>query len=264
MSQAPSSSPLSHLSVVHKGSTAILTFQRPPANALNHDVMRELLAVLRSLPGSSTRALVLTGQGRFFSAGLDLFEVFQYSPDEAEAFSKTFDDAITALFALELPVVAALNGHAIAGGGVLAAAADFRFFAEGEGKLGLTEIQVGVPFPTSAFETVRFAYAGPHFAELIYRGKNYSAAECLARHFVDEIVPAAELIERATALAGELGSRPPIAFSSSKLALRKEGLARMAAARTNGGVDSLWTKWRTPEVFEAMMKYRASLKTKSS
>lgn len=247
------------ISLTQDGPLALLTLRRPPANALNHTLLRELNAVLAQVAASPARALLLTGQGRFFSAGLDLFEIFGYPPDEATAFAAAFDDAVTALFALEIPVVAAINGHAVAGGMVLAATADFRLITDGEAKLGLTEIKVGVPFPTSAFEIVRCAYAGPSFAELVYRGHTYNPAAALERRFVDEVVPGAELLARATGLARELGGRPRIAFASSKRALRKEALARMAAARS-GGNDPLWECWRSPEVMAAMMEYQASLR----
>lgn len=249
-----------HLSLTFHDAVAVLTLQRPPVNALNHALLRELRDVLGGLAATPARALVLAAQGRCFSAGLDLFEVFQYPPDEAVAFSRAFDDAVTALFALELPVVAALGGHAIAGGAVLAAAADFRLLADGDAQLGLTEIRVGVPFPTSAFEIVRCAYQGPYFAELVYRGRTYNATEALARRFVDEVVPPGELTARALALAGELAGRPAIAFSSSKRALRKEALERMAAARAADGTDPLWRHWRSPEVLSAMAAYRGSLR----
>src|SRR5205823_2672064 len=114
------------------------------------------------------RAVVVTGSGRFFSAGLDLFEILTYRGTEASEFMARFDDGFTGLFALEKPMVAAVNGHAIAGGAVLAATADFRLAAEGESRIGLTEIQVGVPFPTSALEVVRFSCAGPYLPEPLF------------------------------------------------------------------------------------------------
>jgi enoyl-CoA hydratase len=250
------------LHVTRQGTTALLVLDRPPANALNHAVLTELHEALGKLASSDARALVITGKDhgpkRFFSAGLDLFEVFSYGEAQAEAFSKTFDDAFVALFSLPMPVVAALNGHAVAGGAVIAAAADFRLMSDGDAQLGLSEIKVGVPFPTSAFEIVRSAWDGPHFAELLYRGRNYRPPEALARHLVDEVVPAAELVERALELAGELGAHPRLAYASNKRALRREPLARIAAAR-QGGQDPVWSEWRTPEVLAIVESYRASV-----
>jgi enoyl-CoA hydratase len=245
------------LHVERRGTTLLLSLNRPPAHALNLDVLREILALLPTLRPPDVRALVITGGGRFFSAGLDLFEVFAYPPEQAATFTRTFDDVFVGLFSLPIPVVAAINGHAVAGGAVLAATADFRLMAEGDGQLGLSEIRVGVPFPTSAFEIVRTAWSGPHFAELIYRGRNHRPAEALARHFV----PAAELADRALALADELGSRPTLAFSSSKRALRAEALARIEASQRGGG-DAVWAAWRSPEILAAVAAYRQSLDKK--
>jgi enoyl-CoA hydratase len=251
------------LSLTRHGTTALLTLRRPPANALNHPVLGQLSTLLAQVTAEDARALVITGEGRFFSAGLDLFEVFSYGEAEAEAFSTTFDDFFTTLFGLPIPVVAAINGHAVAGGAVIAAAADFRLMADNDAQLGLAEIKVGVPFPVSAFEIVRTAWAGPHFSELVYRGRNYKPAEALARHFIDEVVPAAELIDRALALAAELGAHPRLAFSSNKRGLRREALARMTAARI-GGQDPTWLEWRTPDVMAVVTAYRESVTNKKS
>jgi enoyl-CoA hydratase len=258
----PTSDTTPTLTLSRRGYTAILTLSRSPANALNHTLLTELQKQLAQLcADAEVRALVLTGEGRFFSAGLDLHEVFDYPPALAQAFTRTFDDVFTLLFSLELPVVAAINGHAIAGGAVLAATADFRLMSDGDAKLGLSEIKVGVPFPTSALEPVRFAWAGPHLAELLYRGSSYGPRHALSYRLIDEVVPAAELLERALALAAELGSRPKVAFASTKRALRREALCRMAAARA-GGDDPLWTLWRTEEVLAAMATYRAGVGNK--
>ena len=251
------------LTLTRHGSTALLTIKRPPANALNHPVLAELSKLLAQVTAEKARALVITGEGRFFSAGLDLFEVFSYGEAEAEAFATTFDDFFTTLFALPIPVVAAINGHAVAGGAVLAAAADFRLMANNDAQLGLAEIKVGVPFPTSAFEIVRTAWTGPHFSELVYRGRSYKPQEALHRHFIDEVVPAGDLLQHAIALADELGAHPQLAYSSNKRGLRREALARMAAARI-GGQDPVWREWRTPEVMAIVENYRASVAKKKS
>jgi enoyl-CoA hydratase len=227
------------------------------------EILQQTRALLPLLKAPEVRALVITGQGRFFSAGLDLFEVFAYPPEQAAAFPVVFDEVVTGLFALEIPVVAAVNGHAVAGGAVLAATADFRLLCEGESQLGLSEIRVGVPFPASALEVVRSAWSGPHLADLLYRGRNFRPAEALAAHLVDELVPADSLLERALALAEELGSRVPAAFAATKRALRQEALARIAAVG-GPGQDPVWTQWRSPEILAAVESYRLSLAKKRS
>lgn len=256
----------SAISLERRGSTALLTLCRPPANAMNRELLSELQAALVELRDSEARALVITGSGRIFSAGLDLFELVRYSPAEADDIARRFDDAVTAAFALELPVVAALNGHAMAGGAVLAASCDFRIAGGEHVRLGLPGILVGIPYPTSALEILRTAWAGPHLSELLYRGTTYPAPAALARHFLDEVVAPDALVARALALADELGSRPRLAFATTKRRLRSEALARIRAARgpTAEGADPAWSAWRTPEVQQAIAKYMAALAEKSA
>lgn len=243
-------------SVVHleeRDNVTLVTISRPPANAMNHAMTRELAAALPQL--REARAVVLTGQGRFFSAGLDLGEVFSYAAEEATAFAESFDDAVTGLFALEVPVVAAVNGHAVAGGCVLAATADFRLMADGVGKIGVPEILVGVPFPTSALEAVRCRCESHFLHEVLLRGRTYEPTDALGRNLIDEVVPGEELLERALGLAAELAAAPRVAFATSKRALRRESLGRMAEAR-RGGPDPIWEAWWSPEVRRAIDSYR--------
>jgi enoyl-CoA hydratase len=238
------------------GRVATLAIDRPPANALTREFFVELADVLARLAAASdVRALVITGTGRFFSAGLDLFAVFADDAPGFREFTVRFDAGFAALFAFPKPVVAAVNGHAVAGGAVLAAAADFRLMAEGEGRVGLTEILLGLPFPVSVLEIVRTACGGPSLRELLYHGRTYLPAEAAARRLVDEVVPAADLAARARALAEELAGRGAAAFAATKRALRAQALARMTAAAP--GDDPTWDVWRAPATRTAVEAYRA-------
>ncbi len=238
-----------------RGEVTVVTLDRPPANALTQGLFEEFTKVFAELQrDASVRAVILTGTGRFFSAGLDLFEVFSADGDGFRAFSVAFDSGLAALFCFPKPVVAAVNGHAIAGGAVLAALADTRLVADGSAQLGFTEILVGVPFPITAFEIVRFACAGPHLGELLYCGKTYSPHAARERRLVDEVVPADELMARAHAAAADLAARPAAAFAGIKHALRADTLARMHACRP--GADPVWHVWHSPEVRAAVEAYR--------
>jgi enoyl-CoA hydratase len=234
---------------------ALLRLDRPPANALDRAVFDAFTATLARLEAdAAVRAVVVTGTGRFFSAGLDLFAVFADDAAGFDAFTRAFDAGWRALFGFPKPLIAAVNGHAIAGGAVLAACADVRLLADGDARLGFTEIQVGVTFPASALEPVRWACAGPHLAELLCRGLTHPPAEALVRRLVDEVVPADALLPRATALAAELGALPPSAYATTKRALRADGLARMAAHAP--GADPIWDDWRSEAVRAAVEAYR--------
>lgn len=239
-----------------RGDVALLTLARPPANALDLNL---LLALGRAVTeAQDARAIVLTGSERFFSAGLDLAYVLTLDEPQALTFAEAFDDTMTTLFAAPGPLVAALSGHTVAGGAVIAAAADFRLMAEGPARIGLPEIKVGVPFPASALEIVRHAWAGPHLARLLFRGDTVDAAEALALGLIDDVVAPNALVDHAVALAGTLAAAPRATYAATKRGLRAPGLARIQAARA-AGPDPVWEVWRSPEVRAAIAAYGASV-----
>lgn len=242
-----------HLALAIEEGIAIVTLRRAPANAMTLEVLVELAGLLPRLREPDVRAVVLRGDGRFFSAGLDLFAVLDYDEAENAAFMVAFDEAMRGWFALDRPVIAALNGHAIAGGLVLAATADFRIGVEGAGRVGLTEILVGVPFPATAIEPVRFSFPAGLLPEMLYRGSTWTMAEGKALGVVDRLVSAEELDAVARGLARELGAHTRAGFVGTKLALRGPTLARLDAAP---GADPTWALWRDPEVRASLAAYR--------
>ena len=127
-----------------------------------------------------------------------------------------------AVFFHPKPLVAAINGYAIAGGCVLACCADRRIMTRGGGRMGITELLVGVPFPALAFEIVRFAVPGRYLPEFTYTGATYDVDASLARGWVDELVEANALTERARAVAQEMARLSPKAFTQAKKQLRQE------------------------------------------
>lgn len=147
-----------------------------------------------------------------------------------------------------------MNGHAIAGGAVLAACADVRLVADSDVKMGLTEVLVGVPFPRRIFEILRFACGGPAFQELLYHGRTYGPAAACARRLAEEDVDPAGLLARAHAAAEELASRPRAAFRATKRMLRADALARIEAVPP--GADPVWDVWRAPATRAAVAAYR--------
>lgn len=234
----------------------MITIDRPPANALTQPTLEEFAVLLEDLEGDrAVQAVIVTGTGKFFSAGLDLFEVFDASDVDFAAFTATFDRTFTRLFSFSKPMIAAVNGHAIAGGAVLAAVADRRVAADGGGKIGLTEISVGVPFPASVLQPVLFSCAGPALSEVLYFGQTYGVPAALERRLVDEVVPRDDLMSRADSIARDLGSRPAAAFAAIKRSLRADALAKISAHAP--GADPVWAIWRTPEVRAAVEAFRA-------
>lgn len=206
----------------------VVRLEHGRANALDG----ALLAVLGGhldRAEAEARPLVLTGSGRFFSAGLDLVGLPE-SREEMGEFVDAFEGLLLRLFAFPLPVVAAVNGHAVAGGAILAAAADVRIGAEGDYRVGVSEVSLGVVFPAAAFEIVRAAVPPQRRPEVLLRGRLTGPAEAVGNGFLHELAPPESLLGAATERAEELGGRPREAFAHTKRELRSDAL-RAAAVR---------------------------------
>jgi enoyl-CoA hydratase len=173
------------------------------------------------------------------------------------AFLPELRRAFTRLAALELPVVAAVNGHAIAGGFILSAAADWAVMAEGPGRAGVTELRVGVPFPAVALELLRLRAGDAQTRPLALSGATFGAGEALARGLVDEAVPAAELSGRSLAAAQRLAALGP-AFGLTKRQLRQRFLQRVHdLAGLDAEVDAIW---QAPPTLERIQAFMTALK----
>jgi len=235
------------------GNVAVMTLACPKGNAMNHPFIDALNAALDQTAGPEVRALVITGRGRAFGAGLDLVESHGF--DRAAA--TRFVDA----FALEKPVVAAVNGHAIAGGCVLACAADWRVVASGDFAIGLTEVPLGIPFPVGALECARHAIPRESWAPCILEGRRLTPYEALRLGVADRVVGAAELVDVAKAKARELAELPPGSFALTKADLRDQGLARIRERKESSRVTFL-DHWFGPDATSRRAAMVAELSAK--
>ena len=134
---------------------SILRLQHGKANALDVELCQALTKALEAFRQSASKALVVTGTGKMFSAGVDLVRLSNEGAAYVRAFLPAMNGMFETLFSLLKPVVAAVNGHAIAGGCIIACAADRRVMAEQGGRIGIPELLVGVPFPVVPLEIVR-------------------------------------------------------------------------------------------------------------
>lgn len=143
------------IDVRNEGAVAVLTMTHGKANALDVEFCTALADRFDALRGEAAKAVILTAEGKIFSAGVDLKRLSDEGPVYVRRFLPALHRLYEAVFFHPKPVVAALNGHAIAGGCVLAACADRRVMAQGTARVGTTELLVGVPLPALAFEVVR-------------------------------------------------------------------------------------------------------------
>jgi enoyl-CoA hydratase len=226
----------------------ILTLRLAHGKASALDV--ELLdALLRELEGAGedVRAVILTGTGSIFSAGVDLFRLTREGAEYVRRFLPLLSRCVRALFTFPRPVVAAANGHAIAGGCVLVQAADIRLMAAGNGRIGVPELLVGVPFPAAALEVVRFAVPRDKVQSLIYTGRTLPPPEALAAGLLDEVVAPDALLARAQEIARQLAAIPPATYRQTKQSLRAEALERIdqASERQDPAALEVWSAAET-------------------
>src|SRR5262249_24479151 len=183
---------------------AVLTMTHGKANALDIEFCNAIADRFAELRNANAKAVILTGQGKIFSAGVDLKRLISGGADYVRKFLPALNRLCEAVFFHPKPVVAAVNGHAIAGGCVLVCCADRRIMAREAGRIGVTEILVGVPFPALAFEIVRTAVPPRYLPEFALSGATYASDEALRRGWVDELAEPADLMQDAMAVAREL------------------------------------------------------------
>jgi enoyl-CoA hydratase len=221
---------------------AVLTLTHGKANALDIELCGGLAARFQELRLSDAKAVVLTGQGKIFSTGVDLKRLSSEDADYIRRFLPALHRLYEAVFFHPKPVVAAINGHAIAGGCVLACCADRRIMAREAGRIGVTEILVGVPFPSLAFEIVRFAVPPRYLPEFTLSGATYATDEALRRGWVDELAEPSDLMDDAMAVAKELALLSPAAFAQTKMQIRQPVVERVQKSGkvTDEAVTEIW------------------------
>jgi enoyl-CoA hydratase len=197
----------------------VLTLSHGKVNALDIEFCEALAARFAEL--RSAKAVVMKGQGRAFSAGVDLIRLSEGGADYVRRFLPVLHKLYETIAFHPRPVVAAINGHAIAGGCVLAACADRRVMGRGQGRIGVTELQVGLPFPSLAFAIVRAAVPARYLAEVIYSGATYESDAALERGWIDQISEPGAVVEDALAIARELSALSPAAFAQTKQQMRQ-------------------------------------------
>jgi enoyl-CoA hydratase len=209
----------------------VLRMAQGKGNAINPPLIAALHEALDRAEASEARAVVLTGEGKVFSAGLDL--VFCYELDRAgmARFTDAFDDLFLRLFRFPKPVVAAVNGHALAGGCILAMCADMRVMARGPFEMSINEVLLGIPFPAAAFEVARFALPPETRSEAFLTGRRYGPDEALAGRLVHGLAGDGGVLPDAIERARRFCAGSGAAVRAVKAELRGKTVARIEATR---------------------------------
>ena len=247
--------------IERQGNVALLRLENGKANAIGPELLDRLESLLAQL--SESRAAVITGQGSAFSAGLDLPALVGLDRARMRSFIFRFDALMMRAFEVPIPVVAAVNGHAVAGGCVLALQADVRIGVDRDSaRIGLNEAQLGIGLPSLVVETLRWQVPGPSLAVLALEGRLVSPREALQLGLLHEVAAETELLPRALERAAMLAALPPAGVRMVKESLRRPVAA---AARANEAAEAeRWLEtWFAPDSQRRLGETVARLKKKS-
>jgi enoyl-CoA hydratase/carnithine racemase len=245
---------MSYLKTQHGDGIATVTISRGKVNALDGELVAELRSTFSELgEREDTVGVVLTGAGAFFSFGLDVPGLYDLPPDGFAAFLRGFTALYTEMFSFGKPLVAALNGHAVAGGCMLALACDLRLMADGAGRIGLNEASFGSSLFAGSVEMLRFAVGDPAAVRIARGGALYDVRAAAAVGLIDEVMPAEQLVGEARSRALALAQGHPAAFRSIKSLLRGRVLATMRATES-ASIDEFVEIWYSESTRRELQK----------
>lgn len=221
------------IKVTLKDKIAIITLDRGRSNAINAEMVAELHQIIRDIENdANTAGVILTGKEGFFSAGLDLIELYDYGEEQIKDFWNKFLSFVATLAAFKKPLISAINGHSPAGGCVLAVCSDYRVMSEGKYIIGLNEVPVGIIVPDSIFHLYAFWIGHAKAYQFILEGKLMDAAEAFTCRLVDEVVNPAAILTAAERKMKKYIQLDSTTWQQTKLNLRKELISKVNADQT--------------------------------
>lgn len=233
----------------------VLKLAHGKVSAIDTELCEALTLELKAAAEPSVKAVILTGSGSSFSAGVDLFRVIKDGPAYGRRFLPVLDEFLRAMLTFPKPLVAAVNGHAIAGGCIVAAACDHRIMTEGSGRIGIPELAVGVPFPALPLQIMAARVPDGALRDLVFTGRTVQIDEARALGLIDEKCPAGMLMDRATEVARTLAAIPPGAFALTKEMFYAPILSRtQQLADVNARVVEAWMQPHTYDTIRAYLE----------
>ncbi len=229
-----------------EGGLGIARLGREHGNAINERLVEDLTRVCAEAAADDrVRGMMLAAAGKLFCPGLDLQELIELDRGDLERFVRKFAQCIAELYALAKPVLAAIHGHAVAGGCVITLTADWRVLARGA-LVGLNEVRVGVPLPFGVSMIVRESVPRLHLEQVALLGKNYTDDEALAAGLVHELGPAEGFEAHCLARLEEFASRDAKALGITKRYLRSSTVERIRK-HDPSFVSEFLDSWFRPE-----------------
>jgi 3,2-trans-enoyl-CoA isomerase len=215
-------------------SIAVITLRKDKVNPLNEQVVDELAVAFQSaIDDRDLGAIIFTGSGKFFSFGFEIPELYHYGKKDFAGFLVKFTNLYNLVFTSTKPIIAAINGHAIAGGCMLAIACDYRIMVTGKPKISLNEITFGSSVFAGATEILKYVVGSRNAEELLTTGAMYTAEDAKSLGLIDETVSQDELLTRAIDIAKNCASKDSTAFASIKQLLRQDVIDKIAKYEQN-------------------------------
>ena len=236
-----------------EGNVARIELNRPPVNALSAELSSDLVAAFRQAADPAIRAVVVTGVPHF-SAGADI-KGFQAAYESGQDYNPAADlrEAIRRFETLEKPTIAAIQGLALGGGLELALGADFRYLAD-DARVGQPEILLGLIPGAGGTQRLPRLVGYQQAKEIIFSGRHLRAEEAHDLGLADKVLPAAELLDAATADAERWAAGPTRAFGAAKLALN-DGLRLRLDQGLTVEAEAFLTCFRTDDAREGVAAF---------
>jgi enoyl-CoA hydratase/carnithine racemase len=244
------------------GGVLEIQLARPPVNALNPALVRELRTAVEAAPGAGARAIVLSGTPGMYSGGLDVPELLQLDRAGMQRFWQDFFALLRTLALSPIPIAAAITGHSPAGGAVLAIFCDHRVAADGKFKLGLNEVRVGLPVPRVILGALTRLVGQRQAERLAVLGLLVSPQEALAAGLVDQLAAPEETVPAAIAWCRETLALPPRAMHATRAALRADfkTLFDTLGPVTHEEMTQVWFSDESQGVLRALVEKLAAKK----
>jgi enoyl-CoA hydratase len=252
---------LKTLRIERQGALAVLRLDKARGNAIDEPLALDLVSACRELSGDGElRGVMLaSAHPKLFCPGLDLVSLFAYDRPAMERFMALFSDAVLSLYALEKPVLAAVSGHAVAGGCILALTADLRVLRRGA-QIGLNEVKIGVPLPWAVALLLRATVAPDALTRAALLGRNFADEVALAAGLADAVLDADGFEAACLARLSEFVDKHPAAVALTKRYLRAAALSEMRSREPElrGEWLDLWfspeTRGRVESVVRGLSK----------
>jgi enoyl-CoA hydratase/carnithine racemase len=251
---------LPSLRIETSGALAVLRLDKGRGNAIDEPLAVELRDAARQLAtdGAVRGVLLASANPKLFSPGLDLVTLAEYDRPSMERFMGLFAEAVWALYELPRPMVAAVNGHAVAGGCILALTADYRVLRRGGAQMGLNEVKIGVPLPWSVALLLRATVPSSALAEVALLGRNFADDEALKAGLADELADADGFEGHCLARLQEFAEKDPISVAITKIYLRA-AVAQQMKSQERDRMGEWLDSWFSPGTRERIAGIVAGL-----